>query len=385
MYTETDLVRIAKRENNKKRSYLVVNSLQGKHIPTFPSEAFKMFHELAELLNKAYPLEKLLLMGFAETATAIGSALAIELNSYYMQTTRENIEGVSYLYFSESHSHATEQKVVKDDIDKIICEIDRIVFVEDEVTTGNTILNITQIIENQYSKQVNFSVASLLNGMNKESEKIYQEKNIELHYLIKTNHDEYEKKAEKHKGNGIYNELNYSSKKNIGLIKSLKADGYMDARRQIIGSDYEKACNRLWKQVLASIDSCEEKESNQCSTVKKILVIGTEEFMYPALYIAWKMESIRNKMQSEKYTVRCHSTTRSPIVVSSESEYPLHNRYELRSFYDDERITYIYNLEKYDKVFIVTDSGSENKKGLSSLLYALELSGNKEVNVIWWN
>ena len=35
-YTEKDLVKIAKRENNTKRNYLVVDPLQGKHIPVVP-------------------------------------------------------------------------------------------------------------------------------------------------------------------------------------------------------------------------------------------------------------------------------------------------------------------------------------------------------------
>ena len=46
MYTEQDLIKIAKRENNKKRPYLIVNKLQAKHIPTAPSQAFKMFDAL---------------------------------------------------------------------------------------------------------------------------------------------------------------------------------------------------------------------------------------------------------------------------------------------------------------------------------------------------
>ena len=33
MYTEKQLVAVAKRENNTKRNYLVVNRLQGKHVP----------------------------------------------------------------------------------------------------------------------------------------------------------------------------------------------------------------------------------------------------------------------------------------------------------------------------------------------------------------
>ena len=36
MYTEQGVVRIARRENNNKRKYLVVNRLQGKHVPVKP-------------------------------------------------------------------------------------------------------------------------------------------------------------------------------------------------------------------------------------------------------------------------------------------------------------------------------------------------------------
>ena len=59
------------------------------------------------------------------------------------------------LFFSEAHSHATEQKLVKDDIDRVINDIDRIVFIEDEVTTGNTIMNIIKIITKEYQKKIN--------------------------------------------------------------------------------------------------------------------------------------------------------------------------------------------------------------------------------------
>jgi len=93
MYTEEELVRVAGRENNSQRKYLVVNTLQGKHVPAAPKESLCMFGALADKLEKAYVTEELLLIGFAETATAIGAALAVRLNSYYMQTTREDVEG----------------------------------------------------------------------------------------------------------------------------------------------------------------------------------------------------------------------------------------------------------------------------------------------------
>ena len=42
-YQAQDLVSIAKREQNKKRNYLVLNRLQGKHIPVSPGQALSMF------------------------------------------------------------------------------------------------------------------------------------------------------------------------------------------------------------------------------------------------------------------------------------------------------------------------------------------------------
>ena len=122
----------------------------------------------------------------------------------YIQTTREVIEGVEYLYFSEEHSHATEQKLVKDDVDAVIDDIDRIVFAEDEVTTGKTILNIIDRIEQYYPGKVKFSVASLLNGMSKEHLAQYEERKINLHYLVKTSHEKYEKLAAEIEENGKY-------------------------------------------------------------------------------------------------------------------------------------------------------------------------------------
>ena len=98
-YTEKDLVKIAKRENNTKRNYLVVDPLQGKHIPVVPSKALDLFAALADTFREKYKDEKLLLVGFAETATAIGAQVAITVGADYIQTTREVIPGVELSVF----------------------------------------------------------------------------------------------------------------------------------------------------------------------------------------------------------------------------------------------------------------------------------------------
>lgn len=394
MYTEAELVRIAKRENNTRRKYLVVNRLQGKHIPVSPKEALQMFRSLAELIKEAYPSERLLMVGFAETATAIGAAVAIECQAAYMQTTREVIDGVDYLYFSESHSHATEQKLVKTDLDKIIGKTDRIIFIEDEVTTGNTILNIVRLIQKTYAKPVSFAVASILNGMNEEALENYQNLKIPVHYLVKTTHDTYTEIAEQYQADGICHICTKPQEKEVEQQKEVQQQiemqqtkeaqqpievqeisGWINARRLHTADTYKQACEQLWQEIQQKYGYT--KYTKETETGRRILVLGTEEFMYPALYVGAKLEEAG-------YTVRMHATTRSPIAVSKEEKYPLHTRYELASLYDKNRITFVYDLTEYEEVLVLTDAQNQETEGWESLQRALALNQNRQIRGIRW-
>ena len=391
MYTEAELVRIAKRENNTRRKYLVVNRLQGKHIPVSPKEALQMFRSLAELIKEAYPSERLLMVGFAETATAIGAAVAIECQAAYMQTTREVIDGVDYLYFSESHSHATEQKLVKTDLDKIIGKTDRIVFIEDEVTTGNTILNIVRLIQKTYAQPVSFAVASILNGMNEEALENYKNLKIPVHYLVKTAHDTYTEIAEQYQADGTCHICTKPQEKAVEQQKEVQQQiemqqtkeaqqpievqeisGWINARRLHTADTYKQACEQLWQEIQQKYHYIKETE-----TGRRILVLGTEEFMYPALYVGAKLEEAG-------YTVRMHATTRSPIAVSKEEKYPLHTRYELASLYDKNRTTFVYDLTEYEEVLVLTDAQNQETEGWESLQRALALNQNRQIRGIRW-
>lgn len=388
MYTEAELVRIAKRENNTRRKYLVVNRLQGKHIPVSPKEALQMFRSLAELIKEAYPSERLLMVGFAETATAIGAAVAIECQAAYMQTTREVIDGVDYLYFSESHSHATEQKLVKTDLDKIIGKTDRIVFIEDEVTTGNTILNIVRLIQKTYAQPVSFAVASILNGMNEEALENYKNLKIPVHYLVKTAHDTYTEIAEQYQADGTCHICTKPQEKEVQQqiemqqtkeaqqpIEVQEISGWINARRLHTADTYKQACEQLWQEIQQKYGYT--KYTKETETGRRILVLGTEEFMYPALYVGAKLEEAG-------YTVRMYATTRSPIAVSKEEKYPLHTRYELASLYDKNRTTFVYDLAEYEEVLVLTDAQKQETEGWESLQRALTLNHNRQIRGIRW-
>jgi len=356
-------ISIAKRENNAKRGYLIVNPCQGKHIPVSPSLTLSVFTELANKVDGKYKGEKLLFVGFAETATAIGAQVAVTIGMPYIQTTREIIPDVEYIFFSEEHSHATEQKLVKNDLDRVISDIDRIVFVEDEVSTGKTILNIIKMLQKTYKKELSFAVASILNGMTQEDKEKYSGINIDFLYLEKIDKASFEEIASGFKISGEDNPWDISETN----CKISTIGGYMNARRLVDSKSYLAACEKFADEII---------ETQKIGSGKKILVLGSEEFMFPAIFTGRKIEALGNE-------VKTHSTTRSPISVFQEENYPLHSRFRLASLYDANRITYLYNLCEYDKILIVTDSNLEEKSGINSLVNAVKKFSD-DISVIRW-
>ena len=61
-----------------------------------------------------------------------------------------------------------------------------------------------------------------------------------------------------------------------------------------------------------------------------------------------------------------------------------YTRYELVSLYDKGRKTFLYDIERYDKVIIMTDSDSEEKEGIYSLVHAVHSCGNQEIYFVRW-
>lgn len=366
MYTESDFVRIAKRENNPKRNYLVVNPLQGKHIPVSPGKAMWVFSELARLL-KIYKDEKILVVGFAETATAIGAFLAIALGADYIQTTREKMPGAEYLFFSEEHSHATEQRLVTNELDRSIDNVDRIIFAEDEVTTGKTIRNLIAVLGQRYGRKIKFSVASLLNGMTEGAMAEFADGGISLHYLVKIKHDGYSETAKKAESDGVYHQEELFGSE---YTDSIAVQGWVNTRRLTKAVQYDRACRQLFEQIWERLPLKE---------YKKLLVLGTEEFMFPGLYVGKCLEE-------KGYSVSFHATARSPISVGSSAEYPLHERYALSSMYEDGRNIFVYDIGRYDAVIVMTDAqkdGQRGRKGELSLLNAVRMNNEKVYLVRW--
>lgn len=374
-YAVKDIIQMAKRDNNKKRSYLFVNPMQAKHIPVSPALALELFESLGEILKSAYGHERVVIIGFAETATAIGAAVAncFGNDTCYIHTTREAVQNAqAVVNFEEEHSHATEQKLYCHDPDEVLLKAQRIIFVEDEVTTGKTILNFIDALKEKgyIKKHHKIAIASIVNSMQPIHLETYQNLHINIHYLIKIEY-EYNEEAfdllsfteTEGESEVIYQDL---------LIDIQTMPGKLNPRICVRTDDYEKACKMLANDIIHYIGKEEFKD-------KKVLVLGTEEFMYPAIYLGCEIE----KRQRIKNTW-VHATTRSPIMANMADSYPIKTKEKLMSFYEEERTTFIYNLANYDKVIIVTDAEQVLEEAFYTLGRALYKRGCKDILGIRW-
>lgn len=361
-----DVVKMAKRHNNPKRDFLFVNNLLGKHISVSGKEALMMHRMLGDEVYKTFSLKgwndkKILLVGFAETATALAQNLMFyslrfkekfPLNIVgYTQTTRENIVSDKFknIAFEEEHSHATTQKLYFDQN----LDYDVVLFVEDEITTGNTILNfIEQFEKQQPGKQ--YAVASILNWQNNADESKFAEKGVEAAFLvrgkIKENTPQIPIAEETARGTTI-NLYNEKAQYNIQLPLTNNPRlpmSIVDFERYVSHSDDE---DKQFSKIIGL------KFAN-----KKTLVIGTEENMFLPIYFATIIDADMK------------ATTRSPIEPSAEEGYPIFSRVILNSAYEGGRVTYLYNmdsgdLEHYEQfVVFVEDSSPLFEEEMENLL-----------------
>lgn len=133
----------------------------------------------------------------------------------------------------------------------------------------------------------------------------------------------------------------------------------------------EQKCRQFIAQTLSHVEI-------DCRTTR-LLVLGTEEFMYPAMQLGRAIEE-----QYPTIEVSFHATTRSPIEISEDSSYPLHNRFSLDSLYEKGRKTFLYNLRPYQQVIIATDAMMFNKSGLENLVGALETNNCMRISIVVW-
>ncbi|MFH9189501.1 phosphoribosyltransferase [Streptomyces globisporus] len=133
---------------NPKRAHLLVSNVLGKHVPQRPSVVYGAGYGLGERVRALLGEEearRAVVLGYAETATGLGHAVADGLrDAPYLHSTRRPVAGVAQAGgFEEAHSHATSHLLLPEDPGLLAggAEASTLVLVDDEFSTGNTVLN----------------------------------------------------------------------------------------------------------------------------------------------------------------------------------------------------------------------------------------------------
>ncbi|MEV8431975.1 phosphoribosyltransferase domain-containing protein [Streptomyces chartreusis] len=142
---------------NPKRAHLLVSNVLGKHVPQSPSvvygAGFALGCRVRELLG-AEEAARAVVLGYAETATGLGHSVADGVGlAPYLHSTRRPVAGVARAGgFEESHSHATSHLLLPEDPALLVGD-GPLVLVDDEFSTGNTVLNTVRDLHERYPRR----------------------------------------------------------------------------------------------------------------------------------------------------------------------------------------------------------------------------------------
>ncbi|WP_407077857.1 phosphoribosyltransferase [Streptomyces phytohabitans] len=152
-----DLMGLALRRNPK-RAHLLVSHLLGKHVPQRPGLVHGTGVDLGRRVRRLLgdvEADRAVVVGYAETATALGHSVADGVNegtgadestgagtgATYLHSTRRAVRGVRAVGgFEEEHSHATSHLLLPED-PRLLAGDGPLVLVDDEFSTGRTVRN----------------------------------------------------------------------------------------------------------------------------------------------------------------------------------------------------------------------------------------------------
>ena len=137
---------------NAKRGFLFVSKVLGKHWPVRPQRMLEVHARLADGVPAA--AGPVVFIAMAETAVGLGQGVFeawLRANpgreALFLQTTRYRVGSGAIIEFEEAHSHAPRQFLHMPDgahEQSLLLNARTIVLVDDEASTGNTFLNLTQ-------------------------------------------------------------------------------------------------------------------------------------------------------------------------------------------------------------------------------------------------
>ncbi len=354
----SDLFALAKRENNPKRDFIIINKLQSKHYPSSPSETLELFKRLGDTLSKKYPCGFTVIIGFAETAVGVasGAAYGFSERGFIITTTREKIPGYfKRVDFEEEHSHAPSHSLCLNCAEQF-SKASQVIIIDDEFTTGKTAVHLFDAIKEFLSDKCRVCAAAIL--ASKSSRKLFESRGMDFVSLYNADTKENKKFPESFLEDDKYAPCSPEYEINLNSLLDIRIGCYL--------GDYYKECEKLCAETAANI-------IGKFPYAKSAEIISTEEFCFCPVILGEILEKCGLK-------ISVHSVTRSPMLPSDAAGYPINSRVKLKSLYDKDRTVYLYNIQKSDLHIIMTDSKERSEENVNMLCGALN---GKTILVRW--
>ncbi|MFD6887913.1 phosphoribosyltransferase [Streptomyces sp. NPDC059957] len=402
---------------NPKRAHLLVSRVLGKHVPQSPAAVYAAGYGLGErvreLLGEAEAASAVVL-GYAETATGLGHCVADGLGSApYLHSTRRPVPGVEAAGgFEEAHSHATSHLLLPED-PKLLAGSGPLVLVDDEFSTGNTVLNTIADLHARHPRGHYVVVAlvdmrspadrdrltafaaelgarvdlislasgtvSLPEGVLEKGQALVERYEAEAASAAAATlgEEQAETLADAQPGDGQIQPLRRLSS---GVRGGAPADGPHPTTRVELGWPAgipDGGRHGFTPAHRAALDAALPAMATRLKSAlgadpARVLVLGNEELMYAPLRLAQALEA-----SGAAAEVRFSTTTRSPVLAVDDPGYAIRTRLVFPA-HDDPADgpgdRYAYNVAGagFDAVVAVVDSAGDTAELRTGLLAALE-------------
>ncbi|MDW4906164.1 phosphoribosyltransferase [Streptomyces sp. ADMS] len=352
---------------NPRRAHLLVSNVLGKHVPQSPAvvygHGFALGKRVRELLG-ADESRRAVVLGYAETATGLGHCVADGVGlAPYLHSTRRPVDGVAPAGgFEESHSHATSHLLLPEN-PALLAGPGPLVLVDDEFSTGNTVLNTIRALHERYPRE-RYVIVALVDMRSAADAGRLDEFADEI---------------------GARVDLVSAADGTVRLPEGVLAKG------QALVERYERAAAPVQQGAGGRVSRVELRWPARLpdggrhgftpghrirlegalpamaarvadalpDTARRVLVLGFEELMYAPLRLARELEQV-----AEGAEVRFSTTTRSPVLAVDDPGYAIRSRLVFPAHDDPadghgERYAYNVAGAGFDAVVAVVDSAAD--------------------------
>lgn len=315
-----------------------------------------------EASRTALPMrERTLFIGFAETATGLGQAVAdcFSGEAAYISTTRFAQDGGAPLTFDEAHSHAKTHLLYLDPDDAFLRGCRRAVLIDDEFTTGNTAFRLVERLHAAFGIR-HFVLLALLDNSSGAQRRAVEKRlgvEIEMVSLLKSRIVSFK--------NGeppvpMLTDLTGAA----GSAPVLWEPGVPlpETGRRLMTQDRLAALRQACRAITDEIGAAD---------AARTLYLGSGELIYaPAL--------IAGFCGGRAF----HSTTQSPVFPLAGSAIVSGVRFDPADCYS--AAGYLYNVPDgaYERAYLFAEHGAFVERGARQLTQYLFMRGIKTVTVV---